>query len=214
MFWEAQIFLTPYMKPAEIEEKVKEFFSGGSLDAGVRQPGIIDNQVKKKVMAKLSKAGLQSAIKDVYMEDDQINVRTKDKLNLKDYQIKDFDDNVVFIDVEELVVSVSWFNKTQIQRMNEMTKKKCMPNLKKVTIRINTSSFWRPIELSQLREHPEKPLMIDLRGLFKGYDLEVKVKTDEYVFYNSAVMYSDDVEMRVEVLTDKGTKTYKFHVMW
>lgn len=46
------------------------------------------------------------------------------------------------------------------------------------------------------------------------HDLEVKVKTDEYVFYNSAVMYSDDVEMRVEVLTDKGTKTYKFHVMW
>jgi len=69
MFWEAQIFLTPYMKPAEIEEKVKEFLSGGRLDAGVRQPGIIDNQVKKKVMAKLSKAGLQSAIKDVYMED-------------------------------------------------------------------------------------------------------------------------------------------------
>jgi hypothetical protein len=214
MFWEAQIFLTPYMKPAEIEEKVKEFLSGGRLDAGVRQPGIIDNQVKKKVMAKLSKAGLQSAIKDVYMEDDQINVRTKDKLNLKDYQIKDLDDNVVFIDVEELVVSVSWINKTQIQRMDEMVKKKCMPNLKKVTIRINTSSFWRPIELSQLREHPEKPLIIDLRGLFKGYDLEVKVKTDEYVFYNSAVMYSDDVEMRVEVLTDKGTKTYKFHVVW
>lgn len=104
MFWEAQIFLTPYMKPAEIEEKVKEFLSGGRLDAGVRQPGIIDNQVKKKVMVKLSKAGLQSSIKDVYMEDSQINVRTKDKLNLKDYQIKNLDDNVVFIDVDELVV--------------------------------------------------------------------------------------------------------------
>ena len=114
MFWVAQIFLTPYMKPAEIEEKVKEFLSGGRPDAGVRQPGIIDNQVKKKVMAKLSKAGLQSAIKDVYMEDGQINVRTKDKLNLKDYQLKDLDDNVVFIDVEELVISVSWNNKTQI----------------------------------------------------------------------------------------------------
>ena len=202
------------MKPAEIEVKVDEFLKGGSLDAGVRQPGIIDNQVKKKVMDKLSKAGLQSAIKDVYMEDSQIIVRTKDKLNLKDYQIKNLDDNVVFIDVEELVVSVLWFNKTQIQRIDEIAKKKCMPNLKKVTVRINTSSFWRPIEMSQLREHPEKALEIDLRGLFKGYDMEVKVKTDEYLFYNSAGMYSDEVEMRVEVLTDKGTKTYKFHVVW
>jgi hypothetical protein len=57
-------------------------------------------------------------------------------------------------------------------------------------------------------------LIIDLRGLFKGYDLDVKVKTDEYLFYNSAGMYSDDVEMIVEVLTDKDTKTYKFHVVW
>lgn len=85
------------------------------------------------------------------------------------------------------------------------------PNLKKVTVRINTSLHFYNSEIRQAIARPDKTMEIDLLGYFSDYDFSVKVKTEDYVFYSSN-MKRNTYEMTLVVKTDGGTKKYKFFV--
>jgi hypothetical protein len=109
LFNDVQTCLTPFLSRKEIDEKVNDFLAAGTTEVGNTQ--IIDNSFKKKVMNELAKAGLVSAIKDVYLEHNETVIKTDSKLSLKDYQLKQFNNRKIFIDVEELIVSLKWPNK-------------------------------------------------------------------------------------------------------
>ena len=109
--------------------------------------------------------------------------------------------------MEELVISDA--GEGQIDKADELAAHGWFPNLKKVTIRIDTSKFWKWNEMLQAVANPDKPLKIDLLGYFSKYKLDVKVKTDDYVLYGSEIQPFCKM-MKLEVITDSGTKNYEF----
>ena len=109
--------------------------------------------------------------------------------------------------MEELVISDA--GEGQIDKADELAAHGWFPNLKKVTIRIDTSKFWKWNEMLQAVANLDKPLKIDLLGYFSNYKLDVKVKTDDYALYGSEIQPFCKM-MKLEVITDSGTKNYEF----
>ena len=210
LFKDAALFIYPYMKMADVEQRVREFLEAGhtSTEAGSNDM-TVRNQIKKKAMSELQKFGLQSVIKDVRPEGDDVIVETDLKLKLRGTQIKQLTDKKIFRNVEELVITDA--GEEQIDKADELASHGWFPNLKKVTVCINTSLHFYNYnsELRQAIARPDKTIEIDLLGYFSDYDFSVKVKTEDYVFYSSN-MKGNTYEMTLEVRTDGGTKKYKF----
>jgi hypothetical protein len=206
MFIDAVRFIHPDMNTSEISQIVKDFLEKGSSESGTISNSA-QNLVKKKVMAELDKCGLKSVIKDVRQEGNDIIVETDSKMRLKGNQIQQLTGKKIFRNVEELVISDA--GEGQIDKADELAGHGWFPNLKKVTIRIDTSKFWKWNEMLQAIQTPDKPLEINLRGYFSNYKLDVKVKTDDYPVYGSEIKPFTQ-RMKLKVLTDTGTKTYEF----
>jgi hypothetical protein len=206
MFIDAVRFIHPDMKTSEISQIVKDFLEKGSSESGTISNSA-QNLVKKKVMAELDKCGLKSVIKDVRQEGNDIIVETDSKMRLKGNQIQQLTGKKIFRNVEELVISDA--GEGQIDKADELAAHGWFPNLKKVTIRIDTSKFWKWNEMLQAVANPDKPLKIDLLGYFSKYKLDVKVKTDDYALYGSEIQPFCKM-MKLEVITDSGTKNYEF----
>jgi hypothetical protein len=206
MFIDAVRFIHPDMKTSEISQIVKDFLEKGSSESGTISNSS-QNLVKKKVMAELDKCGLKSVIKDVRQEGNDIIVETDSKMRLKGNQIQQLTGKKIFRNVEELVISDA--GEGQIDKADELAAHGWFPNLKKVTIRIDTSKFWKWNEMLQAVANPDKPLKIDLLGYFSNYKLDVKVKTDDYALYGSEIQPFCKM-MKLEVITDSGTKNYEF----
>lgn len=210
IFEHAMLFMHPYMKMSDAEQKVRKFLEAGhvSTEAGSNDM-TVRNQIKKKTMAELQKCGLQSVIKDVIPEGDDVIVETDSRLRLRGTQIKQLTGKKIFRNVEELVITDA--GEGQIDKADELAGHGWFPNLKKVTVRINTSLHFYNSEIRQAIARPDKTIEIDLLGYFSDYDFNVKVKTEDYVFYSSN-MKGNTYEMTLEVRTDSGTKKYKFFV--
>lgn len=206
MFIDAVRFIHPDMKTSEISQIVKDFLDNASHNTDT-ESNSAQNLVKKNAMAELSKCGLQSVIKDVRSQNGEVIVETDSKLRLKGYQIQNLTKKKIFRDVEELVISDA--GEGQIDKADELAGHGWFPNLKKVTIRIDTSKFWKWNEMLQAVANPDKPLKIDLLGYFSKYKLDVKVKTDDYALYGSEIQPFCKM-MKLEVITDSGTKNYEF----
>ena len=140
MFIDAVRFIHPDMKTSEISQIVKDFLEKGSSESGTISNSA-QNLVKKKVMAELDKCGLKSVIKDVRQEGNDIIVETDSKMRLKGNQIQQLTGKKIFRNVEELVISDA--GEGQIDKADELAGHGWFPNLKKVTIRIDTSKFWK-----------------------------------------------------------------------
>ena len=208
MFIDAVRFIHPDMKTSEISQIVKDFLEKGSSESGTISNSA-QNLVKKKVMAELDKCGLKSVIKDVRQEGNDIIVETDSKMRLKGNQIQQLTGKKIFRNVEELVISDA--SDGQIDKASDLSSLGWFPRLKTVTVRINTARFWSWREMQSALTNVYEPLEIDLRGCFSKYNLDVKVKTDECILYSSNMKYRSYV-MTLNVITDNGTKTYKFDV--
>ena len=129
---------------------------------------------------------------------------------MKGSQIKQLTGKKIFRNVEELIITDA--SEGHIDKADEMAGHGWFPNLKKVTVRINTSLHFYSSEIRQAITRPDKTMEIDLLGYFSDYDFSVKVKTEDYVFYSSN-MKGNTYEMTLVVKTDGGTKKYKFYAI-
>lgn len=136
-------------------------------------------------------------------------METDSRLKLKGNQIKHLTGKKVFRDVEELIITDA--NTSEIGKASDLASLGWFPGLKTVTVRINTARFWSWREMQSALTNIYEPLEIDLRGCFSKYNLDVKVKTDECILYSSNMKNRSHV-MTLNVITDNGTRTYKFNV--
>ena len=185
---------------------MKNFLEHGSIQTDTVNNNA-QNKFKKNVMSELADCGLRSVIKDVRIYGTDTIVETDSKLKMMGYQILRLKGKKIFNSVEELIIADA--DEGQIDKADELAGHGWFPNLKKVTIRINTGKYWKHYDMMRALATPDKPLEIDLRGYFSNYKLDVKVKTDDYPVYGSEIKPFTQ-RMKLKVITDTGTKTYEF----
>lgn len=162
-------------------------------------------------MSQLQKCGLRSVIRDVRQEDDDIIVETDSRMKLQGYQVKQLFSGkslIIFKDIEEFTIVT--VNEDQMKLAAKLIDFGQFPKLEKVIIRIKTSYF-KYIEIKDAISEPEKEIVIDIRNLFTGYDLDVKIKADDYTLFSSNPK-NKTYQLKLKVLSDNGIQEKTFDV--